>query len=147
MAELLPQLYLHGLALGDFDLALRGRLGEEAPLSPATIQRLKAYRRALTPTGRLVMNWLPDFAMIVRLRQAGVPGQVGAEFGLYEVGIRMGPRSRTMGHARCTSTSTRASIAHLLQAAGFAAVRIENAWFGNEPYPVNLKVIADKGKP
>ncbi len=42
VAELLPQLYLHGLALGDFDLALRGLLGEEAPLSPATIGRLKA---------------------------------------------------------------------------------------------------------
>jgi hypothetical protein len=31
--ELLPELYLHGLAEGDFDLALRGLLGEEAPLS------------------------------------------------------------------------------------------------------------------
>jgi transposase-like protein len=30
------------LALGDFDLALRGLLGEAAPLSPATIPRLKA---------------------------------------------------------------------------------------------------------
>ncbi|MCC6445106.1 MAG: transposase [Armatimonadetes bacterium] len=42
VADLLPQLYLHGLALGDFELALRGLLREEAPLSPATIQRLKA---------------------------------------------------------------------------------------------------------
>jgi len=38
---LLPELYLHGLALGDFDLALRGLLGEEAPLSAATVSRLK----------------------------------------------------------------------------------------------------------
>ena len=38
---LLPELYLHGLALGDFDLALRGLLGEEAPLSAATVARLK----------------------------------------------------------------------------------------------------------
>ena len=42
VGELLPQLYLHGLALGDFELALRGLLGEGAPLSPASIQRLKA---------------------------------------------------------------------------------------------------------
>ena len=34
VGELLPQLYLHGLALGDFELALRGLLGEGAPLSP-----------------------------------------------------------------------------------------------------------------
>ena len=42
VGELLPRLYLHGLALGDFELALRGLLGEGAPLSPASLQRLKA---------------------------------------------------------------------------------------------------------
>jgi len=41
VTELLPELYLHGLALGDFDLALRGLLGEDAPLSTATVSRLK----------------------------------------------------------------------------------------------------------
>jgi transposase-like protein len=39
--ELIPQLYLHGLAEGDFDLALRGLLGEEAPISASTVARLK----------------------------------------------------------------------------------------------------------
>jgi putative transposase len=42
VGELLPQLYLHGLALGDFDLALRGLLGDAAPLSAASLTRLKA---------------------------------------------------------------------------------------------------------
>jgi putative transposase len=42
VGELLPQLYLHGLALGDFELALRGLLGDCAPLSPASLLRLKA---------------------------------------------------------------------------------------------------------
>ena len=42
LGELLPRLYLHGLALGDFDLALRGLLGDAAPLSPASLVRLKA---------------------------------------------------------------------------------------------------------
>jgi putative transposase len=41
VGELLPELYLHGLAKGDFELALRGLLGEGAPLSAASIQRLK----------------------------------------------------------------------------------------------------------
>lgn len=41
VGELLPQLYLHGLAQGDFELALRGLLGEGAPLSPSSIQRLR----------------------------------------------------------------------------------------------------------
>jgi transposase-like protein len=42
VGALLPELYLHGLALGDFELALRGLLGEAAPLSASSILRLKA---------------------------------------------------------------------------------------------------------
>ena len=41
VGELLPQLYLHGLAQGDFELALRGLLGEGVPLSGASIGRLR----------------------------------------------------------------------------------------------------------
>jgi putative transposase len=40
--RLLPELYLHGLSEGDFDVALRGLLGENAPLSASAIARLKA---------------------------------------------------------------------------------------------------------
>src|SRR6266403_465868 len=39
--ELIPELYLHGLASGDFELALRHLLGEGAPLSASSLQRLK----------------------------------------------------------------------------------------------------------
>lgn len=42
IGTLLPELYLHGLATGDFELALRGLLGDAAPLSASSIQRLKA---------------------------------------------------------------------------------------------------------
>jgi len=38
--RLLPELYLHGLAAGDFDRALRGLLGEVAPVSAASVARL-----------------------------------------------------------------------------------------------------------
>jgi len=41
IGELLPQLYLHGLAQGDFELALWGLLGEGAPLSASSIERLR----------------------------------------------------------------------------------------------------------
>ncbi len=41
VADLIPELYLHGLSEGDFDLALRGLLGEEAPISASTVARLK----------------------------------------------------------------------------------------------------------
>lgn len=42
VGELLPELYLHGLAQGDFELALRGLLGDGAPLSSSSLQRLRA---------------------------------------------------------------------------------------------------------
>jgi len=42
LGEMLPELYLHGLAKGDFELALRGLLGDGAPLSASSIDRLKA---------------------------------------------------------------------------------------------------------
>lgn len=46
VSALLPELYLHGLALGDFELALRGLLGEGAPLSEASVVRAKAQWQA-----------------------------------------------------------------------------------------------------
>ena len=46
VGALLPEVYLHGLAEGDFELALRGLLGDGAPLSKASIQRLRgAWKR------------------------------------------------------------------------------------------------------
>jgi transposase-like protein len=41
LGGLLPELYLHGLSSGDFELALRGLLGEAAPLSASSLARLK----------------------------------------------------------------------------------------------------------
>ena len=38
---LLPELYVHGLALGDFELAMKGVLGEHAPVSEGVISRLR----------------------------------------------------------------------------------------------------------
>jgi putative transposase len=46
VGQLLPTLYLHGLAEGDFDLALRGLLGDGAPLSASSVARLKASWQA-----------------------------------------------------------------------------------------------------
>jgi len=46
LGAILPQLYLHGLASGDFELALRGLLGEGAPLSASSLARLKGAWQA-----------------------------------------------------------------------------------------------------
>jgi transposase-like protein len=42
VSALLPELYLHGLAQRDLTLALRGLLGEAAPVSATTVSRLTA---------------------------------------------------------------------------------------------------------
>jgi putative transposase len=42
----LPDLYLHGLASGDFELAMRGLLGDGAPLSSSSILRMKGVWQA-----------------------------------------------------------------------------------------------------
>jgi len=42
LGAMLPELYLHGLSSGDFELALRGLLGEGAALSASSLTRLKA---------------------------------------------------------------------------------------------------------
>lgn len=41
VGNLIPELYLHGLSHGDFELALRGLLGDGAPLSASSVARLK----------------------------------------------------------------------------------------------------------
>jgi putative transposase len=41
LKAMIPELYLHGLATGDFELALRGFLGDGASLSAASVSRLK----------------------------------------------------------------------------------------------------------
>jgi len=46
LGNLLPELYLQGLSTGDFDMALRGLLGAAAPLSPSSLDRLKAIWQA-----------------------------------------------------------------------------------------------------
>jgi len=50
--DLIPTLYLHGLAEGDFDLALRGLLGDGAPVSASTVARLKERWHAEYQTWR-----------------------------------------------------------------------------------------------
>jgi putative transposase len=67
---LVPQLYLHGLALGDFELALRALLGEGAPLSGPTVARLKE-------------RWQEDLALWQTRRLDGLDVVYGWVDGIY----------------------------------------------------------------
>ena len=52
LGAMLPRLYLHGLSSGDFELALRGLLGEGAPLWATSLQRLKGCLLYTSPSPR-----------------------------------------------------------------------------------------------
>jgi len=75
---LLPELYLHGLSTGDFELALRGLLGDAAPLSASSIQRLKtdwqarydAWRQRDLSDLALVYCWADGIYVKAGLEQA-----------------------------------------------------------------------------
>ena len=76
VGDCLPQLYLHGLSLGDFDLALAGLLGDEAPLSAGTVARLKAgwYQEYVQWQGRpiegtVVYLWIDGLYVKAGLEQ------------------------------------------------------------------------------
>jgi len=86
----LPELYLHGLAHGDFDLALRGLLGAAAPLSAASIGRLKA-------------SWQAEYETWKRRRLDDLePVYVWAD-GIY---VKAGLEKGKAGISRRRSTST-----------------------------------------
>ena len=73
LGALLPELYLHGLAEGDFELAMRGLLGEGAPLSKSSIRRLRA-------------GWTAEFEEWSQRDARRDEGGVGPEIGLPRVG-------------------------------------------------------------
>jgi putative transposase len=88
VGELLPQRYLHGLALGDFELALRGLLGDAAPLSITSLARLKAswqleyeaWKQRRLDDLEVVYVWAdglyPTFRIASRLFMNKTPGRV-----------------------------------------------------------------------
>jgi transposase-like protein len=77
VADLLPELYLHGLAQGDFELALRGLLGDGAPLSAKSIERLRAkfdaeyerWKARLLDDRELVYAWADGIYVRAGLEQ------------------------------------------------------------------------------
>ena len=65
LKAMIPELYLHGLATGDFELALRGFLGDGASLSASSVVRLKeqwegeyeSWRKRSLCAGQYVYLW------------------------------------------------------------------------------------------
>ena len=109
VAELIPELYLHGLSEGDFDLALRGLLGEDAPVSASTVARLKSkwndelaqWRSRPLDDLEVVYMWVDGVYVKAGLGQGGCPPpQLCRPAGLSPpVGHRRRNRRRAVGPA------------------------------------------------
>ncbi|MBI4219030.1 MAG: hypothetical protein HY682_02725 [Chloroflexi bacterium] len=61
----LPELYLHGPAEGDFDLEMRGLLGDDAPLS-ASSDRSSAGPLDPGPSPRVSATWVCSIESLPR---------------------------------------------------------------------------------
>ena len=85
VGDLLPELYLHGLSQGDFDLALRGLLGDGAPLSASSIARLKekwqteysAWKSRSLTDDQVVYVWVDGVYVKAGLEKCSGPQKLG----------------------------------------------------------------------
>ena len=124
---LIPELYLHGLAEGDFDLALRGLLGEAAPISASTVARLKAqwqgeleaWRQRRLDTLEVVYLWVDGIYV-----KAGLEKEKAALL-VVLAGLSDGTKvllSVAPGHRE--STESWASVLRDLRARGLGAPKL-----------------------
>jgi putative transposase len=86
----LPQLSLHGWARGDFELARRGWLGDAAPVSGASLTRLKAGWQLESEAWK--QRRLDDLA-VVSIWADGLYGKAGLEDRKAALLVRIGART------------------------------------------------------
>ncbi len=108
VSALLPELYLHGLALGDFELALRGLLGDAAPLSASSLVRLKAAWQAQYAAWQ--QRDLSDITLVY-LWADGVYVKAGLEDSKAALLVRIGADAEGRKHVRAVTSGERESAA------------------------------------
>lgn len=127
VGALLPTLYLHGLALGDFELALRGLLGEGAPLSAASVARLTAHWQVEYDTWRQQSLAALD---IVYLWADGLYVKAGVDDGKAALLVVIGATREGQKRVLAVESGQRESIASWarvlrdLQARGLRTLRL-----------------------
>lgn len=127
VGAVLPELYLHGLAQGDFTLALRGLLGDGAPLSASSIARLtagwaveyRAWRERSLADLELVYLWADGLYVKGGLEdtKAALLVVIGALSDGRKVVLAVEPGQRE-------STASWAEVLRSLKARGLAAPRL-----------------------
>ncbi|MDP8223606.1 MAG: hypothetical protein P9L99_09620 [Candidatus Lernaella stagnicola] len=107
---------------------------------------LAHVHRALQPGGRLVINWLPDFDVLIEAYRDKKPGIVGSTFDLFEV-YRFShgdPQPHNSPQQLHKDLFTRDSILALLQEVGFEKIEVAHAAYKDETVALNMNVVAVK---
>ena len=106
---------------------------------------LRLWHRILKPKGLLKIKSLPDFERVARAFLNKEKGIVGPVFDLYNVSRythgAYGEGDLLQIHK---DIFTKDSISSLLRNTGFDILKIENAYWENEPIDVNLSIEAMK---
>ena len=110
------------------------------------VRALKEWRRVLKPGGKLIINSIPDFDVIVRAFTRHEAGNIGDRFDLYNV-YRYShgdpsPENR-FGQIH-KDVFTRDKVRDLLTSAGFEIQNMENVRWKDEPVECNLNIVARK---
>ena len=109
---------------------------------------LKEWLRILKPGGKLIINWIPDFDVVIDAylkRERGIKSQI---FDLSHVSqCTFGqPDPLCSPHNLHKDVFTKESVRELLLETGFEIVKLENSSYKDEHIPLNINVIAIKPK-
>jgi len=114
------------------------------------IPALTEWARVLKPQGKLVINWIPNFRAIAQAYLADAPGIIYPKFNLSEVfrythgDYHNYWQYRGLHQVHKDIFDIPSLLSLLSNVPNLKIHTLEEAYYGNEPHPVNINLIAEK---